>query len=114
MHETALIADLRRKLTELAGAHPDARIVGVTVSVGALAHISGPMLAARWPEILDGTGASGARLELLEGPPAGGPGAEEIRLVAVRLADGPGVGRTTTTPKPADGLAHSSSEAPCA
>ena len=77
--------DLRRKIGELAGAHPGERISRVTLAVGAMSHLTEPALRARWEEMIRGTGAEGARLEVRWREDPTDPRAQGVVLESVGL-----------------------------
>ena len=94
MHEEALLADLRRKLEEVARTQGADRITRATVRIGALSHLSGPVLTRRWGEIVQGTAAAGAVLQIERALDPTDPRAQSIVLVDVAIEEpsrpGPG------------------------
>jgi len=64
LHEAVLFRDLREALLRAAaGEHAD-RITRVSVWIGALSHVSEPMMREEWPEIVEGTPAEGSELSI--------------------------------------------------
>ena len=80
-----MLADLRRKLTEIAGASPGERIAAVTIRLGPLAHLTEPALRLRWPDLSRDPPYSGAALRVETGDPETAPAAAEVRLASVTL-----------------------------
>jgi hydrogenase nickel incorporation protein HypA/HybF len=64
MHEFSLITELMRKIRAIACEQGAARISGVKVKLGALAHISGEHFRAHFEQAAVGTPAEGARLDI--------------------------------------------------
>ena len=96
MHEQALYRDLRSKLCAIAGAERSPRIARVRLWVGALAHVSEAQLRLAWPDIVRGTPAEGAGLDVevsrdLEDARAQGIVLTSLDVPRERyLAEGPG------------------------
>ena len=88
MHEEALVRDLRRKLVELAEAHPDSRIVRVHMWVGALSHLTAPELDRRWTEATRGTAAEGSKLSIDLSSDLTDPRAQGVLLRDVTFSGG--------------------------
>jgi hydrogenase nickel incorporation protein HypA/HybF len=92
MHEEALLRDLRRKLIEVTQGANGAPVRFVRVWVGALSHVSAESLQGRWPEVVAGTPAQGARLEVDVSSDPEDPAAQGVRLVELTVeepGDGP-------------------------
>lgn len=64
MHEASLMAGLVRKINAAAEANRARRIVGVTVRLGALTHMSAEHFTEHFKRATAGTVADGARLDL--------------------------------------------------
>ena len=96
MHESAVIDDVRRRLEALAGnVAPAERIARVTIRVGPLSHVTGPMLADRWAEVQRVPALRSAELRIEPGPDPPDPAASELRILSVTLTDAiapPGAG----------------------
>jgi hydrogenase nickel incorporation protein HypA/HybF len=90
MHEEALLRDLRRKLEEIALQEQVDRIARVTLWVGALAHVSEATLRDRWPEVVEGTAAENAGLEVETSTDLADPRAGGIVLARVDVSGGGG------------------------
>ena len=86
MHEKDLFRDLREKLVEVAGEHPNSRIVRVRVWVGPLSHVDPTTLQRAWAEIVQGTAAEGASLLTQDSTDLDGTHADRIILSSVDLA----------------------------
>ncbi len=82
MHEASLVSGLIRKIEAVAG---PARVVGVTVSLGALAHISADHFREHFQRAARGTAAEGARLEVEVRADPGEPGAQDVLLRSVEV-----------------------------
>ena len=87
MHEEALFRDLRRKLEELGREHRGERITRVRIWVGALSHVSAPMIQDRWPGIVADTPARSACLEVEVSTDPHDPRAEGIVLADIDLVE---------------------------
>lgn len=93
MHEEALLKDLHRKLAELAAEHPGERITRVTLSVGALSHLTDHGVRSRWAETVRDTGAEDARLELRQRNDPSDPLALGIVLESIGLEPTPSLAK---------------------
>lgn len=85
MHEHALMADLFRKLAEIAAAEEAERIVRVVVSLGALSHMTPEHFKAHFLEGTLGGPAQDAELDIRVGVDIHAADAREVRLVAVEV-----------------------------
>ena len=80
MHEASLIADLLHQMTAIMRQQGTGRVVGVTVKLGALSHISPDHFREHFVYGVRGTIAEGARLTLEIGHDPGDPRAQEVVL----------------------------------
>ncbi|HYB78918.1 MAG TPA: hydrogenase maturation nickel metallochaperone HypA [Thermoplasmata archaeon] len=80
MHEEALLRDLVRKALEVARQERAGRVTRVRIWVGALSHLAGPELEARWTHAVRGTALEGARVDLELSPDRTDPNAEAVML----------------------------------
>ncbi|HEX9648154.1 MAG TPA: hydrogenase/urease maturation nickel metallochaperone HypA [Alphaproteobacteria bacterium] len=64
MHEAGLIAGLMRRILEVAEAENATRVVGASVWLGALSHMSAAHLAEHFARAAAGTIAEGAALDI--------------------------------------------------
>jgi hydrogenase nickel incorporation protein HypA/HybF len=107
MHEEALLHDLARAVREVTEGSDIRRIVRVRMWVGALSHLTEPVLRERWPGVVAGTAAEGAALDITVSDDLDDPRAQSVVLVAVDVpADDPPrptVDRPTPSPGPQDG-----------
>lgn len=87
MHESSLMADMRRKLEAVAREQDATRIVAIHVQIGALAQISAAHLREHLTEAARGTAAEGARVEIEELDDAGDPRAQSVLLSAVEVEE---------------------------
>lgn len=62
MHEAGLIKDLMRKILDIANERGAKRVVGVSVWLGALSHMSPEHFAEHFNAVAPGTIAEGAKL----------------------------------------------------
>lgn len=87
MHEMSLIHDLMRKIETIAREQNAARVAGVKVRLGALAHISVGHFREHFEEESKGTIADGARLDVVELTDENDPQAQDILLDSVEVED---------------------------
>lgn len=64
MHESSLITDLLRQVDTVARTHRATRVVGVTITLGALAPVSAVHLQAHFELAARGTIADGAQIHV--------------------------------------------------
>lgn len=86
MHEEALLRDLRQKLEEIGRDERPAHIYRVRVWIGALSHLTESTLRTRWPEVVEGTSAAAARLEVRSSEDPNDPRARAVVLAEVGLS----------------------------
>jgi len=98
MHEEALLRDLRRKLIEVAR-EAGAPVRRVRIRVGALSHVTEESLRRRWSEVVDGTPARDARLEVELSRDPADPAAQGVYLVDLTVED-PAAGAGRPRPPP--------------
>jgi hydrogenase nickel incorporation protein HypA/HybF len=85
-HEFSLMADLMRKISEIAHREtPETKVTGVKIRLGALAHISADHFREHFVQAARGSIAEGARLEIDESDDMGDPHAQDIMLESVEL-----------------------------
>jgi hydrogenase nickel incorporation protein HypA/HybF len=82
-----LTSDLVRKAAALAEEMHSPRVVSIRVRLGAYAAISPEHLRAHFEHAARGTRAAGARLVIETVDPIDDPGAEQILLESVELAE---------------------------
>ena len=87
MHELSLIADLLRKVHEVAAEAGSDRVLEVTVQLGALAHISPEHFRDHFAVAARDTVAAGARLVVVRSEDPHDPHAQEILLQRVAVAE---------------------------
>jgi hydrogenase nickel incorporation protein HypA/HybF len=85
MHEASLMKDLMRKLEEIAGREDARKVVGVTVWLGALSHMSAEHFAEHFEQVAAGTRAEGAKLTVTVSEDIDDEHAQDIRLESVEL-----------------------------
>lgn len=85
MHEATLMAGLMRRIADVAKAERARRIVGVSVRLGALSHISAKHLAEHFEHASHGTIAEGARLEVMVSDDIQDENAQDIVLDGIEV-----------------------------
>jgi hydrogenase nickel incorporation protein HypA/HybF len=85
MHELSLIANLLKKIDELALEHHADRVVSVKVKLGALAHISADHFRGHFVDGTKGTKAEGARLDVEVSEDTDDPNAQDILLDTIEV-----------------------------
>jgi len=80
VHEEAMLRDLVRKAEEVARREPSGRVTRVRIWVGALSHLAGPELEARWAHAVQGTALEGARVDIEVSPDRTDPNAPSVVL----------------------------------
>jgi hydrogenase nickel incorporation protein HypA/HybF len=85
MHEASLMAGLMRRIDEIAAAEDARRIVGVSVWLGALSHMSAAHFTEHFEEAAAGTIAEGARLDIDVSDDTGDANAQDILLRSVEV-----------------------------
>ncbi len=86
MHEFSLMADLLRKIDDVARIHDAERVTAVKVRLGALAHISAGHFREHFVHGTKGTKAEGASLAVEVSEDAEDPNAQDILLESVEVA----------------------------
>jgi hydrogenase nickel incorporation protein HypA/HybF len=85
MHEASLMVGLMRRIDEVAKAEGAQRIVGVSIWLGALSHMSAEHFAEHFEQAADGTVAEGARLDVSVSEDTGHARAQDILLKSVEV-----------------------------
>jgi hydrogenase nickel incorporation protein HypA/HybF len=85
MHEASLMANLMRRIDEIAKAECARRIVGVSVRLGALSHISAEHFAEHFKRAAAGTVADGACLDVIVSDDLGHANAQDLVLESVAV-----------------------------
>jgi hydrogenase nickel incorporation protein HypA/HybF len=85
MHEASLMRNLLRQVLDLAAERSAARIVGLTVRLGALSHMSAEHFREHFDEAARGTIAEGATLETIVETDIRAPGAADVLLEAIEI-----------------------------
>lgn len=86
MHEFSLIASLLRQVVTLAQTAGAQRILGVTVRLGALSHLSADHFHEHFRQAALGTPAEGAQLDVVECTDLTAPHAQEVVLESLEIA----------------------------
>lgn len=85
MHEASLMANLMRRIDEIATAEGAQRVIGVSVWIGALSHFSAAHFAEHFEHAAAGTIAEGARLEVTVSEDASHANAQDLVLESVAV-----------------------------
>lgn len=86
MHEFSLMADLLRKIEQLAKDADADKVMAVKVKLGALSHITPDHFREHFEEAVVGTVADGAILEVAQCKDEHDPNAQYILLESVDIA----------------------------
>lgn len=87
MHEASLMKDLMRKIESVAQDQHAARITSVSVSLGALSHMSADHFREHFAVASEGTMAEGAELKIEVLTDLNDPHAQEILLKSVDVLE---------------------------
>lgn len=87
MHEFSLINNLIRKITSIALEHRARKVVGLTVKLGALSHISPDHFREHFINAIRGTVAEGARLNIEILTDMTNPQSQEVLLESIEMID---------------------------
>jgi hydrogenase nickel incorporation protein HypA/HybF len=87
VHEASLIADLLHQITAIMRQQGTGRVVGVTVRLGALSHISPDHFREHFVHGARGTIAEGARLTIEVGHDLGDPRAQDMMLDSLEVEE---------------------------
>lgn len=85
MHEASLMVNLMRRIDDLAKAEGARRIVGVSVWLGALSHMSAEHFAEHFERAAAGTIADGARLDISVSDDPGHANAQDLVLESIAM-----------------------------
>ncbi len=85
MHETSLVAALVRRIQAAASAEGAQHVVGVSVWIGALCHMSPEHFAEHFERAAAGTAAAGARLEVTASDDTSHPDAQNVLLERIEV-----------------------------
>lgn len=85
MHEASLMTDLMRRIEEIARAENAQRVVGVSVWLGALSHMSEAHFVEHFERAAAGTLAEGAQLEITVSADTGHANAQDLVLESIEL-----------------------------
>ena len=86
MHEMSLLKDVIAKIQRVALEHDAQKVTGVTLELGALAHISADHLREHFEEAVRGTMIEAADLTIHELGDSNHPHAQEIVLRDIQVA----------------------------
>ena len=87
MHEASLMKDLMQKIESIAREQSAARVLGISVRLGALSHMSANHFREHFAVASQGTLAEGARLKIEVLTDMKDPHAQEILLESVDIPD---------------------------
>jgi len=85
MHEASLMRDLLRQVLDLAAQRGAVRVVGLTVRLGALSHMSPAHFRAHFDQAARGTIAEGAVLEAVVESDIRAANAADVLLEAIDI-----------------------------
>ena len=85
MHEASLMTNLMNRIEEIARAESARRVVGVTVWLGALSHMSEAHFIEHFERSAAGTIAEGAELEITVSDDSGHANAQDLVLERVEV-----------------------------
>lgn len=85
MHEASLMTNLMHRIEDIARAEEARRVVGVSVWLGALSHMSEAHFAEHFEQAAAGTIAAGARLEVTLSTDTNHANAQDILLKSVEV-----------------------------
>lgn len=85
MHEASLMRDLMRRIDQVANTEHAARVVGVSVWIGALSHMSAEHFAEHFVQSAADTISAGARLTLTVSEDEHHPNAQDILLQSIEV-----------------------------
>jgi hydrogenase nickel incorporation protein HypA/HybF len=85
VHEASLMVNLMRRIDDIAKADRARRIVGVSVWLGALSHMSAEHFAEHFDHASAGTIAEGAKLDVIVSDDTQDQNAQEIVLKQVEI-----------------------------
>lgn len=87
MHEASLISSLMRRIDEAVKNERAKKVVGVSVWIGALSHMSAEHFAEHFERAAAGSVAEGARLEVTVSDDVAHANAQDILLEKIELED---------------------------
>jgi hydrogenase nickel incorporation protein HypA/HybF len=87
MHEFTLMADLMKKIEQIAVDNDAEQVLRVKVQLGALSHISEDHFREHFEHAIKGTVAENARLDVVCHEDETDPNAQDILLVSVDLPE---------------------------
>jgi hydrogenase nickel incorporation protein HypA/HybF len=85
MHEASLMANLMRRINEIAWAEGARRVVGVSVCLGALSHMSAEHFTEHFELAAAGTIAEGARLDIVVSTDPRHANAQDLMLEKIEV-----------------------------
>ena len=89
MHEHALMTDLVRRILAAAESEKAKRVIGVSVWLGALSHMTAGHFAEHYSQTAAGTIAAGAELSVTKSDDIHDPRAASVILDGVEVETGP-------------------------
>ena len=87
MHEFSLIKDLIRKISTIAREQHASKVIGVTVKLGALSHISPDHFREQFIHASHGTIAEGARLNIEFMTDITDPQSQDVLIQNIEIVD---------------------------
>ncbi len=86
MHEASLMRDLFRKIDDVSREHDGARVMSLTVRLGALSHFTTAHFREHFEIASPGTSAAGATVEVVLCDDMTAPHAQSVLLESLELA----------------------------
>ncbi len=83
MHEHSLMADLMKKIADLAG---PSKVISVKVTLGALSHMTPEHFTEHFEESSQGTSAADAKLDITMSDDIHHPNAQDVLLESIEVA----------------------------
>lgn len=87
MHESSLIKDLIRKISSIALEQHASKVIGVTIKLGVLSHISPEHFREHFVHTTRGTIAEGAQLNIKVIKNVNDPLSQEVHLESIEVFD---------------------------
>ena len=85
MHEATLMENLMQRIADIAEAEQARRVVGISVWLGALSHLSTEHFLEHFERASDGTIAEGARLDVMVSDDLDDADAQDVVLKSIEL-----------------------------
>ena len=87
MHEASLMDDLMRKIQAVAQEQNASKVLGISIKLGALSHMSAGHFREHFAVVSQGTIAEGAKLNIEALTDLSDPHAQQIMLESMEIAE---------------------------